>query len=130
MKKMIAMVLCLVLALSLAGCAKEPAEVPEVDNANIILEDISSITLNAYGKTVQINDADEIAEIKSVIESIAFEPASSGTSVEAPGAISVTVTLGYQDGSRQEITYPYYLHDGNTYAADETSIVSFDKYFD
>ena len=130
MKKMIAMVLCLVLALSLAGCAKEPAEVPEVDNANIILEDISSITLNAYGKTVQINDADEIAEIKSVIQSIAFEPAGAGESIEAPGAISLTVTLHYQNGSQQEITYPYYLYDGTTYSTDSASITLFGRYFD
>ncbi len=77
-----------------------------------------------------INDADEIAEINSVIESIAFEPVDLGASVEAPGAISVTVTLEYQDGSRQEVTYPYYLHDGYTYATDVKPIASFDKYFD
>lgn len=123
-------VILLLLCAILTGCAKEPAEVPAIDISNEISEGISAITLNGYGETMQINDADEIEEIKSIIESIAFEPAASDASIEAPGAISVTVTLEYQDGSQQKITYPYYLHNGNTYAADETAMASFDEYFD
>jgi len=122
-------VMLLILCVILTGCTKEQTEIPAIDSSNVISEGISTISLNGYGKTIQINDADKIEEIMSVIENIAFEPADSDASVEAPGAITVTVTLGYQDGSKQEITYPYYLYDGNTYITDETSILSFDKYF-
>ena len=130
MNQKIKVVMLLLLCVILTGCGKEPAEVPAIDISNEISENISTITLNGYGETMQINDADEIEEIKSVIEGIAFEPAASDASIEAPGAISVSVTLEYQDGSQQKITYPYYLHNGNTYAADETAIASFNKYFD
>ena len=107
------------------GAAVTNGTFPEIDS-----EGISSITLNSSGKTVQITNSDEIAEIKSAIQSIAFEPAGAGESIEAPGAISLTVTLKYQNGSQQEITYPYYLYDGTTYSTDSASITLFGKYFD
>lgn len=129
MNQKVRLVILLLLCVILTGCAKEPVEVPTIDISNEISGDISTITLNGYGETMQINDANEIQEIKSVIESIAFEPADSDASIEAPGAISLTVILEYQDGSQQKITYPCYLHNGNTYTTDETAISSFDKYF-
>ena len=130
MKKLIAIALCLVIMLASAGCSQEPAEPPELDTSGIIPEDISTITLNANGKTVQITDADKIMEIESIIQNIAFKSAGSDASIEEPGAVSVTVAMDSRNGTQQIITYPYFLWNGYTYTADASSVGSFQKYFD
>lgn len=130
MNQKLKLALLLMLCVLLSGCAKKAEKVPAIDISDAISANISTITLHGYGKTTQITSSEEIAEIKSVIEGIAFEPATPDASIDAPGAISVTVTLEYQDGSQQKITYPYYLHNDNTYVSDEAAIAAFDKYFD
>lgn len=127
MKKIFSIVMLLLLCVTQVGCSEEPSNT-EADNTSS--KSIVTVILNGYGKTVQIDDTDLISKIKATVNNIAFETTDSEINLETPGAISLTVTFEYQDGSQDNFTYPYCLRNGKILVADESSIKFFDEYFE
>ena len=129
MKKRCLRITVLLFFFVLAGCACDRRNVSPLDMTPILSEDIVSVTVTGYGKTVQSNDAETVRQLKEIMGQIAFEPAKDPERADAPGAITVTVVLEYQSGSLREITYPYCRWEGNVYMAAESSVQLFDLFF-
>lgn len=127
MKKTFTIAILFLLCITLVACSREQSDTDASDN---ISESIVTVTLNGYGKTVQLFDTELISQVKSIVDGITFESTASEVDLEAPGAISLTITFNYQDGSQDKITYPYCLRDGNILVADEASVKAFDEYFE
>lgn len=91
-------------------------------------EDVIFAELNGYGKTVCIEDNEQIQELMNTLRGIGFNPTlQNGTRI--PGGVTISITLALRDGNVECITLPYYSNIGRSFITSTKAIRCFDKWF-
>ena len=108
-----------------------PASSPDepLSLSSLIPPDFLSITVNGNGVTSLLQGS-EIHDFLDIAKNISFRAATDSVSISTPGAISCTISIAYGDGDMQEITLPYFLHNGTLYVADDTSLLLLSSFLD
>ena len=97
--------------------------------SELISSDVSSVKVNGYGDTVELNES-ELAEFFEITKGIEYRIAGEEEKdlMAAPGAATVTITVQYSDGESEQFTLPYCLHEDTMYIAPAQSIAPFLRY--
>ena len=94
--------------------------------SSLIAPDFLLVTINGSGVTYTLHDS-EIDDFLEITENIQFTTANDEDDISAPGAISITIFLEYNDYT-QEITLPYFMYNDVLYVADKTSCQLFSPF--
>lgn len=89
--------------------------------ASLIRPDFLHITVAGFGVTTLLQDT-EINEFLDSVENIQFRVTGDEVDLSTPGAITCTISIEYGGEDIQQITLPYFLHDGVVYVTDTGSI--------